>query len=343
MDIDYRNCKNIIATDENGYTYKINIENYIRGKQPHKFMRNPYAYENLQQFFELTYPHLELLNTEYSGIKSNVSFICKYHRDKGVQNRKLDNMINSNRQCHYCTIELNNKRISDDLIKARCNDLALNYIDRKIVDGGTVVLFTCDKHIDKGIQSITWDHLRTCSFGCSYCAGKHWTTDDLIKYIAKINSSVEIIGEYNGLYKKIQCSCKSCGNMWRTTPASLKNGAGCPKCSSSHGERIIHDFLMKNQIQFYTQYSFPQCKNKQPLKFDFYIPSKNTVIEYDGQQHYFPVDFSGKGKLWAEKQFEKNRLRDQIKNDFCKKREIKLIRIPYYEVCNINKILALEL
>jgi very-short-patch-repair endonuclease len=57
------------------------------------------------------------------------------------------------------------------------------------------------------------------------------------------------------------------------------------------------------------------------LPFDFYVPSTKTVIEYDGQQHFVPV--------WGQESFENVQRTDKIKNQYCKKNGIKLIRIPY--------------
>ena len=52
----------------------------------------------------------------------------------------------------------------------------------------------------------------------------------------------------------------------------------------------------------------------------------NICIEYDGEQHYRAYSiFGGEEKL-------KRKLLDEIKNDFCIKNEIKLIRIKYDEI-----------
>jgi len=60
------------------------------------------------------------------------------------------------------------------------------------------------------------------------------------------------------------------------------------------------------------------------LKFDFYLPKYNYCIEYDGQQHFKPLEFFG-----GIVQFKKNQTRDKIKNDYCKKETIKLVRVKY--------------
>ena len=68
------------------------------------------------------------------------------------------------------------------------------------------------------------------------------------------------------------------------------------------------------------------------LRFDFYIPSKNLCIEFDGKQHFEPYDFSGKlTKKETLNEFENLKIRDKLKNDYCNKNNIKLLRIKYNE------------
>ena len=58
------------------------------------------------------------------------------------------------------------------------------------------------------------------------------------------------------------------------------------------------------------------------------------VIEYDGKQHFKPVDIFG-----GQDGFEETQLHDQIKTQYCKDNNIELIRIPYWEKDNIEEIL----
>lgn len=52
-----------------------------------------------------------------------------------------------------------------------------------------------------------------------------------------------------------------------------------------------------------------------PQRFDIYLPEINFAIEYQGEQHFMPVDFGGKGKKIAQKQFEENQRRDKLKKE----------------------------
>ena len=90
------------------------------------------------------------------------------------------------------------------------------------------------------------------------------------------------------------------------------------------------------------QHTFNDCKYIGLLKFDLYDENDNIAYEYNGEQHYFPVDFAGKGKEWAEQQFKINQTRDDIKINYCKKNNIPLIIVPYWERDNMKDFILKE-
>ena len=99
-------------------------------------------------------------------------------------------------------------------------------------------------------------------------------------------------------------------------------------------------YILKNMgYNIKPQYIFNDCKYIKPLRFDGYDLENNTVFEYQGQQHYYPVDFSGKGQCFAESEFNINVIRDNIKREYCKTNNIKMIEIPYWEYDNMEDFL----
>ena len=115
-------------------------------------------------------------------------------------------------------------------------------------------------------------------------------------------------------------------------------GHGCPKCNRSKGELKISKLLDKLKINYIEQYSFNNCKNIYKLKFDFYLPNKNTCIEYDGIQHFKPIEIFG-----GEKKFCNTKKRDKIKTEYCKSNKIKLLRITVFNLNNIEAFLKVFL
>ena len=60
------------------------------------------------------------------------------------------------------------------------------------------------------------------------------------------------------------------------------------------------------------------------LRFDFFLPEYNTLIEYQGEQHYRSVPLFG-----GDEGYKRRQENDRIKRDYCKSNNIKLIEIPY--------------
>ena len=129
-------------------------------------------------------------------------------------------------------------------------------------------------------------------------------------------------------YKSIIWLCKcDCGNVCKVDGANLRSGhtQSCG-CLLSQGELKIISLLQENNINFTTQKTFDNCfyfDSSRPPRFDFYIDDE-YLIEYDGQQHYFPIELFG-----GDEQFIVQQERDEYKNQWCKNNNIPLIRIPY--------------
>lgn len=143
------------------------------------------------------------------------------------------------------------------------------------------------------------------------------------------------VKKYNKQEKKYECSCE-CGN---TTLVNLNDltsehtkSCGCLK---SFGEYKIINILKNNNIDFIYQYKNENCKfqdtNKMAI-FDFYLPDRKIIIEYDGEQHFI----QGTGVYNNLEKFQKTQEHDTFKNEWCKENGITLIRIPYThlkEIC----------
>lgn len=133
------------------------------------------------------------------------------------------------------------------------------------------------------------------------------------------------------------CKC-SCGKECNLSSDDLISGntksCGC-KRNSSFGEEKIKNFLEQNKIDYIKEYTPKTLSFKG--RFDFYIPSMNVIIEYDGIQHYE----KGTGNYDNDEKFIITQEHDQIKNQWCKDNDIILIRIPYtkYDTLCIEDLL----
>lgn len=132
------------------------------------------------------------------------------------------------------------------------------------------------------------------------------------------------------------CQC-DCGNKCVVCARDLLTGDTCScGCYNSNGETLIAKYLDAHNIQYKREYQFTDLFVVQgfPLRFDFAIFNEDQLIgliEFDGIQHF---KISG----WnTPERFQRTQYRDQLKNDYCKQHNIKLYRISYQELLNIEE------
>lgn len=138
-------------------------------------------------------------------------------------------------------------------------------------------------------------------------------------------------------YWNCYCLCNP-SRIYKIRGASLLSGntlsCGCLK--QSHGEYYIEKLLKENNISYQKEYSFNDLKDIYLLRFDFAIFQNNQLqylIEYDGEQHY------QENRIFNDS-LQQRQYRDNLKNEYCIKNNIPLIRIPHY--C-IKQLTILEL
>jgi hypothetical protein len=153
-----------------------------------------------------------------------------------------------------------------------------------------------------------------------------------------------VLGEYVNNRTKISICHNSCENTWDVTPSNFLKGRCCPKCSMSSGESRIERYLISKNIKYKRQYSLRNCRglNFYKLRFDFCIYNEDNsiflLIEYQGRQHYRPVDFFG-----GIDAYHYTCCHDIYKRYYCEKRFIPLLEIKYTDFNNIENILNKEL
>lgn len=149
--------------------------------------------------------------------------------------------------------------------------------------------------------------------------------------------------QYINVHTKLKIGCVIHGTFLQT-PAGHLQGQGCPDCANekraafaeSKGEQAIALWLDEHSIEFVKQKTFEDCRDKMLLRYDFYLPEYNTLIEFDGQQHYeFVKKFHG-----TQERFVKCQERDTIKTEYAETNGIHLLRIKYSQEKEIDNILS---
>lgn len=181
---------------------------------------------------------------------------------------------------------------------------------------------------------------------CPYCS--HSIQKDTAMFKKDVYNLVGeeymVLGEYVKNKIKILLKHQMCGSEWLVAPNNFLQGQRCPKCKMSKGERKIKKYFDDNNIRYIHQFGFKELKGfgGKTLRFDFAIIYEDNImllLEYDGRQHFEPVDFSGKGEIWAINQFKEVKEKDILKNLYCKENDIQLLRIPYWKFDEIEIIL----
>lgn len=193
----------------------------------------------------------------------------------------------------------------------------------------------CRCNIDGYVWDSLWGNLNKGE-GCPKCSGSRvYTIKEIQEKLDASGLKVTVLDTRiekvrSGKTKSfVELKCNIDGYEWKSQLSNVLGGKGCSLCSASKAEKAVYAALASNDIEFVFQWKHAGCKNKKPLPFDFYVPSKNTCIEIDGIQHYKPMIFGASDKT-EDEAFEYVKTNDSIKNRFCAENNIELIRIPYF-------------
>lgn len=282
-------------------------------------------------------------NHKEKKVGTVIDFVCKKHEDKGIQHKDWSHFRTYTYGCSYCSGRNKTNKDIELLIKDKNVLLISEYIgNEKPID--------CKCKACGNIWTTLPKVLISNGSGCPKCGKKKAikaetkTREKFIEEINMINPNIEILGEYINTHTKIECKCKICKTTWYGYPSNLLNkSAGCIGCNISIGEKKMLDILNKIGIKYIPQYPIKTVKNMKPQRFDAFDIINNIAFEYNGEQHYYPVDFAGKGKIWAEEQFTIIKKRDQLKIEYCRNNNIPIVIIPYWERDNIEYFILLKL
>lgn len=269
--------------------------------------------------------------TSYRKFHEKLTITCKKHGD--FQQSPYLHLRGSG--CSKCSG--NNKLTTSEFIQKAKNKHGIKYLYDKVVylNNKTEVTITCKKHGEfnqRPTRHLSGD-------GCPKCArefvGKKntKTTKQFIEESRLIHQNIYDYkkSNYKSIYSPLIIICPKHGEFKQKPHTHLK-GSGCPFCgNNSKGELKIKKILDENKIEYIPQKLFNKCVgDKRKLPFDFYLPKQNILIEFDGIQHFKPVEVFG-GKIG----FEKIKNNDNIKNNYASNNNILLYRIKYNE--NLEK------
>jgi hypothetical protein len=124
--------------------------------------------------------------------------------------------------------------------------------------------------------------------------------------------------DYN--YTKVIIVCPQHGAFLQL-PNNHNSGDGCPTCDRSRGEKEVASALSALGFNFVPQAKLIPGRNH---RFDFHLPRLNTLIEYNGEQHYVVVPWWG-----GKRHLNRVCRNDRYKARWARRNGYRLITIPY--------------
>jgi hypothetical protein len=269
-------------------------------------------------------------NANYINYKTSISITCKQHGD-------FPQIPHNHLKGSGCPKCAGNYRYKGNEFFEKLNEIynkKYDFSDSEYVNSYTKIIVKCDKHG----EFYQWPTHLLAGISCREC-GFELFADQRRKSLEEfISEAQDVHGDkydyslvdYKHCHTPVSIICEKHGEFLQSPTVHTLQKSGCPHCNESKGEKLVNSILEKNIIKSIRQKKFEDCNNRIEgrycikLPFDFYLPDKNTCIEYDGVQHFKPISQFG-----GEQGFLKIQKNDKIKNHYCEDNGIKLIRIPY--------------
>jgi hypothetical protein len=280
---------------------------------------NKKRYNNKYKFGNIIHEYLK---------KTKIEIICPIH---GLFVKRLDHFLNGY-DCKKCKgFNILNK---EDFVK-KVNEIYSNKYDYTLfnyINTITKGIIKCPIHGD--FLSTPNNHLS--GHGCKKCQYDILETSDFNKKANIIHNNFYdySLVNYINSRTKVKIICPKHGVFEQTPDNHISKKQGCPYCNESKGEKEIKRILDELNIEYEQQYKLYEEKKKHPLMGDFYLSKYNIIIEYNGIQHYEPVELFG-----GLKNFNNIIDRDERKKNLCVLMNIKLLIITYKEFNNIKNII----
>lgn len=307
------------------------------------------TYAEVKEFVE-TNSDCQLLSTEYVGTREPLRFRCACGEEFTTTWSKF--FSQNHRRCAKCGTELraSRKRKPLDQLKQELSDVGLEYLRGEYKNRKSKITILCRCGHER---TTTYNLIFSGGFSglCLKCAdplyhGANRLTLEEVRELSAVRGVELLSDSYHNAREYLRFRC-ACGREFQTTWNAVisVNKVHCDICGqrTSSGERAIETWLDEHGIAYEKEKAFPGLVgvSGRPYRFDFYIPSRNICIEFDGQQHSKVVDYSG-GKdvdkltvtLWAIK------IRDHLKTMYCESNGIGLLRIDYTQMDELPKLLA---
>lgn len=227
-------------------------------------------------------------------------------------------------------------------------------------------------HVDCGQVHYISPHNFTSGKRCPYCNRGHRfklgerkgfhtgtpkkTNAQYVKELKQAHGNdIVLLDKYKDSTTRLHFRCMKCGHKFFNLPndqlrsncrfcvardkvRTRKQNYRMPSPGWSNGEKLIATYLFNKRITYQYSVTFPGLKDINSLTYNFYIPSLDLLIEYQGVQHYNPCTWNKRYSIQEAKvRFAKQQKHDRIKKNFAKENDLQLICISY-KVKTLDKL-----
>lgn len=292
-----------------------------------------YSLEDFEKILQTRFPFNEIKVLKFSGAAKPIEYQC-LQCGKTYYKTKANHLYENKTLCSHC-YSARNSKVRDwiNTFFQSSKQFQLKNWSNNIGDKILIHCNNCNRDFLKAPTNLYQREEKTI---CPLCGenGSPVPKEDFIKMLSSQEQEEYQVLNYKSLGKSAQFRHK-CGFVFSMKPVNFCKSRGCPKCNKtkSAGELAIIRFLNQNNIIFEEQKRFPETLGR--LSYDFYVPLFNTLIEFQGEQHYRPTPHFG-----GEQVFQNQKERDLKKATFAKENGYILICIPYYDIKHIENYLS---
>lgn len=287
-----------------------------------------------------------LVVIEYEGsINQSRRWLCKCDCGNIKYNVSTENLKSGNTKSCGCLAKehsrsgLGKRKGGESIVGEKFGLLTVSP-EIKYIDGIPKLKCICDCGNITYVQTNKLISGNTKSCGClqkiKASNNKKFQKGDKIGELTIIEETEE--RKFRNIVYKCQCSC---GNICYRTAQSIKENSSCGCKNTTKSTVFLQELFKKMNIKYEQEYSFPDLiGTNKVLRFDFAIFENDTLkclIEYQGRQHYEPVDFWG-----GEEGYIQQQIYDNKKREYCHKNNIPLIEICYKDKNKIDSNYILD-
>ena len=336
----YDGIHNSIVIEKDGYKTTTCLASFRNNNNAIIFgVRNPFYKENIMLLINRLNPKVVFVGAR--GVKKSGKHrivVDMIDENGHAFSKTIEHILNSNERlcCKMCSRKEQTKSHREKFTRKWIDKI--NYEKYKLIDNPKFI--TADTVMD--VEEIETGYRFTANIRAvikgtlqafNIFSNRKYFLYNLKIYGMKngLQSTPLRIGDVTSSHNKVVFKC-NCGNTFERSIYKWMDGRDlCINCSQAQSsyERLFEEYLIDKKYKYKKEYRFNDCRDEKPLPFDFYIATFDCLVEIDGQQHFEPTKFDGDIDI-ANKKFALQQKHDNIKNNYCKNKDIPLLRLPYF-------------